>query len=92
MIDETVLKSFKGRMHIFHDSEDDNLKEILEASLSAIKSMTGSGDVTRPDIKELVIERSRYVYTDSVEFFEDNFQSRILSVGFDVMSEGDNVE
>ncbi len=89
MLDKELLKEFKGRMHIFHDSEDENLSVMLKASIMAVKSMVGSDDVTRPDVKELVIERSRYAYNDSLEYFEDNFKSRILGVGFDVLSEGE---
>lgn len=85
--DTTLLKAFKERMNIFHDTEDDKIEIMLEASKTAIKSMVSSDDVARPDVKELVIERTRYTYNDSVEFFEDTFQSRILSVAFDVLNE-----
>lgn len=75
-----LLPIFKERMHIFHDSEDDNLKAIIEGSKSEIKRMTGSDDLNIIGIRELILERSRYVYNDSVEFFEDNFQAQILGM------------
>jgi hypothetical protein len=80
MADDNLLKKFKSRLHIFHDSEDENLKSILEESKSEIKRMTGSDDLTNEGVQSLIIERSRYVYNDSVEFFEGNFQSQILGV------------
>lgn len=70
---EALLKLFKQRMRIGYDTDDENLKAILESSVSAIKNLVGSDDLTDPAIRELVIERSRYVYNDSLEFFYDNF-------------------
>lgn len=70
---DSLLKLFKQRMRIGYDTDDENLKAILESSVSAIEKLTGSDDIYDPAIRELVIERSRYVYNDSLEFFYDNF-------------------
>lgn len=70
---DSLLKLFKQRMRIGYDTDDENLKAILESSVSAIKNLVGSDDLTDPAIRELVIERSRYAYNDSLEFFYDNF-------------------
>lgn len=78
-----LLESFKRRMKIFHDTQDDELIDSLTASKAAIKSMTGTDDITKPEVKELVIERSRYAYNDTLEYFEDNFQSTLIRVAFD---------
>lgn len=72
-MDDSLLTLFKQRMRIGYDTDDENLKAILESSVSAIEKLTGSDDLTDPAIRELVIERSRYVYNDSLEFFYDNF-------------------
>lgn len=93
---EQLLKDFKMRMRIFHDAEDDNLKNILSSSMVAIKRWCGSDDVTKPEIKELVMERSRYVYNDSLEFFNDNFLSELMAVSLshyeeEVVSDETNV-
>ena len=69
----SLLKLFKQRMRIGYDTDDENLKAILESSVSAVKNLVGSDDLTDPAIRELVIERSRYAYNDSLEFFYDNF-------------------
>lgn len=76
-ITTSILFEFKARMHL-GDSEDDNLESILSASNEVLKSDCGDYDIdTDEAFKELVFERSRYVYNDALEYFEDNFLSRI---------------
>lgn len=70
---EALLQLFKQRMRISYDTDDENLEAILESSVSAVKNLVGSDDLTDPTIRELVIERSRYAFNDSLEFFYDNF-------------------
>lgn len=70
---EALLQLFKQRMRISYDTDDENLKAILESSVSVIGKLTGSEDISNPMIRELVIERSRYAFNDSLEFFYDNF-------------------
>ncbi|KRK11838.1 hypothetical protein FD51_GL000821 [Lacticaseibacillus zeae DSM 20178 = KCTC 3804] len=47
-------------------------------------------DITNGQFKELVIERTRYVYNDQVEFFEDNFLSTIIGLSLQAYGEGDD--
>lgn len=75
-----LLNEFKKRNHIFHDSENDSLNLILNKSQAAIKRLTGTDDLSNPEVAELVLERSRYVYNDALEYFEENFRSTILGV------------
>ncbi|EKF8800295.1 hypothetical protein PKB70_002133 [Enterococcus faecalis] len=74
------LEKFKKRMKIFGTSEDESLTEILSASFlrldSLINPVKPESDLT---FIELVFERSRYAYNDSLEFFETNFQPDILA-------------
>jgi hypothetical protein len=91
-ISTELLKKFKDRMHITHSSEDDNLKELLSFSVVAIKGNCGAFDIngtTDIDIraKELVLERTRYVYNDALEYFEDNFLSELNSLGLSIAFE-----
>lgn len=94
---EDLLNDFKLRMRIFHTAEDSNLKNILESSKVAVKRWCGSEDITKPEIRELIIERSRYVYNDSLEFFNENFLSELMAVSLsnyveeDVSDEETNV-
>jgi|SRR5690625_436187 len=87
-IDE-VLKEFKGRMHISHNAEDDNLKRLLSFSVLAIKASCGEFDIDGEEdtdirAKELVFERTRYAYNDALEYFEDNFLSEINRLAIDI--------
>lgn len=77
---KVTLDDFKKRMKIFHDSEDDNLQRILDTSEKDVLSLVG--EEAKNDLRtiELIYERSRYVYYDSLEFFYDNFQEQILNI------------
>lgn len=81
MITPDILLEFKDRMHLEGD-EDANLTRILIASEKALKDMCGDHDVmVDEDFKELVFERSRYVYNDALEYFSKNFQHEINRLG-----------
>lgn len=80
MVSDGLLAEFKNRMRISHIAEDENLRVILAGSLTAIKDMVGSNDIEDASVKELVLERSRYVYNDSLEYFADNFKDEIARV------------
>lgn len=89
-----ILKQFKDRMHL-GDHEDDNLNRILSASNKALIRACGGYDIaTDETFKELVFERSRYVYNDALEYFQTNFLSEINSLGIskaleEIILEGD---
>ena len=76
----SLLIPFKERMRIFHSGEDANLSRILESSQMVITRLVGSGNIHDHQIKELILERARYVYNDQVEFFYENFKSDILAL------------
>lgn len=82
-----LLPLFKERMRIFHKEEDDNLTRMLESSVRAIGRLTGSEDYERSDVREMVLERTRYAYNDQVEFFYENFKSDLLGMALDQMKE-----
>lgn len=78
-----VLNQFKERMRL-GDDEDENLKRILSASNKELKRVCGAYDINTDEVfKELVFERSRYVYNDALEYFNDNFLSNINSLSID---------
>lgn len=78
-----ILQEFKDRMHL-GDEEDDNLKRILSTSNKALLRICGNYDLNKDEeFKELVFERSRYVYNDALEYFDKNFLSQINSLGID---------
>lgn len=83
-----MLQEFKDRMHISHSSEDKNLELLLKNSAAALKRMVGDYDIhTNYEVKELVFERARYAYNDSLEYFQENFVSEILSLGLSMLPE-----
>ncbi|WP_445668950.1 phage gp6-like head-tail connector protein [Niallia sp. FSL W8-0951] len=95
-ITQELVQEFKERMHIYHSSEDDNLKRLLSFSISALKNSCGEFDVngekdTDLRAKELVFERTRYLYNDALEYFEDNFLSEITSLGLSLLPEEDDL-
>ncbi|MBJ8113836.1 hypothetical protein JDS99_30540, partial [Bacillus cereus group sp. N6] len=62
VISDGILQQFKDRMHL-GDEEDDNLRRILFASNKALIKVCGAYDINEDEtFKELVFERSRYVY------------------------------
>lgn len=82
-ISPDILSQFKDRMHL-GDEEDENLINILSASEKALLKACGDFDIgTDEAFKELVFERSRYVYNDALEFFNTNFLNQINSLGID---------
>lgn len=82
-ITDRLVYDFKERMRI-GDYEDDNLKRILEACEQDLLSKCGDYDIeTEYVFRELVFERARYVYNDSLEFFQANFQSQINALGME---------
>ncbi|MBJ9980937.1 hypothetical protein IBT50_14055 [Bacillus sp. S70] len=83
VISNEILRQFKDRMHL-GDEEDDNLKRILSTSNKALLRVCGNYDLNKDEeFKELVFERSRYVYNDALEYFDKNFLSQINSLGID---------
>lgn len=81
-ITDEILKEFKERMHL-GDEEDSNLRRILSASFTALVRVCGGYDLTNEEFKELVFERSRYVYNDALEFFYTNFLNQINSLAIE---------
>ena len=80
-ITQDILQEFKDRMHL-GDYEDSNLKRILSASNQELTRICGDYDINTDEVfKELVFERSRYVYNDALEYFNMNFLNQINSLG-----------
>lgn len=82
MITHEIVVQFKERMHI-DGGEDDNLKRILTMSTKELRRVCGDYDLSDDIFKELVFERSRYVYNDAVEYFKRNFLTEINSLSME---------
>lgn len=83
------IEELKERMKIFHDSEDKNLQRVLNTSEIDVLSLVGENANEDLRTVELIYERSRYVYSDSLEFFYDNFQEPILNLSLEYAKVGD---
>lgn len=79
-----LLDEFKGRMRIFHDSEDENLVIILEGAQATIGRLVGSSSTSHQEVKKLILENARYMYNDQAEFFYDNYQKDIQGLALEL--------
>lgn len=91
MITPEIVEEFKERMHL-GDYEDDNLKRILQASYEDLIDLCGDYKMDDVAFKELVFERSRYVYNDALEYFEENFLTRINTLSMRKVLDEDESE
>lgn len=87
-----IVEEFMLRMHLDYD-EDGNLERILKASYADLRRICGDYELTEEVFKELVFERSRYVYNDALEYFYDNFLTQInnLMIAKAIVGETDEV-
>ena len=76
------LKAFKQRMRINTEDPDEiaNLTDMLIASYTSILRLVGVKDASDPEVKELIIERSRYTYNDALDEFKENYKQNIRDV------------
>lgn len=77
VITQKILEQFKFRMRL-GDDEDENINRILKASHDDLQRICGNYDIATDEVfKELVFERSRYVYNDVLEHFYENFLTQL---------------
>lgn len=79
-----LLDIFKKRMRIFHDMEDDNLSFILKSSQVALDGLLGFSVITTQTGKELILERSRYVYNDCLDLFYEAYKNEIARIALEI--------
>ncbi|PCF64569.1 hypothetical protein [Staphylococcus intermedius] len=90
MITQNHVEEMKRRLKIFHSFEDEHIKSLLEQSYEDIKHRCQEFDMEKNKRgSELVYERTRYAYNDSLEFFHDNFLGQITSFALENMKEVD---
>lgn len=81
MITSNHVEEFKNRNRIFYNFEDERIKTDLEMSFEDIKSKCGEFDIEKNLLgRELVYERTRYVFNDKLEEFHNNFLSSIVQL------------
>lgn len=89
---QVTVEGFKKRMKIFHGSEDGNIERILIASEADILDLVGDAASSDVLAAELIYERARYAYNDSLEFFHDNFNQQIANLSLKHSGWGDEDE
>lgn len=83
-----LVAEFKERLHISHSAEDSSLSRLLASSVAYVERVCGTFDIAiHSEAKELVFERARYAYNDSLEFFEMNFLSMIQGLSLSLLPE-----
>lgn len=82
-VTHSLLAEFKGRMRIFHDSEDENLVMILNGAQATIARLVGSSSTSHQEVKKLILENARYMYNDQAEFFYGNYQKDIQGLALE---------
>lgn len=89
MISKEIVEEFKRRLRITHSSEDEMITSLLNQSYTDIQYKCGHFNLDENIRgKELVIERTRYLYHDAVEYFEDRFVNQIHSLGIELSEIG----
>ncbi|EGQ0288906.1 phage gp6-like head-tail connector protein [Staphylococcus pseudintermedius] len=84
MISDDILRQFKSRMHIFHSAEDERLRNDLQISYEILQRDYGEFDIfTNIMGKELVFERTRYVYNEQLQYFLKNFSTELVNFGLE---------
>lgn len=77
---DALLKKLKRRLKIFHDEEDENLKDILTESNQILINAMGFEDGTDSAYVSLLIKRAMYDYNDQGEYFFENYRSEMNDV------------
>lgn len=74
------LDKFKARMRIYHSHSDEALESYLESSYLFLESKCGKFSLEEDNQgTELMYERARYAYHDSIEYFDENFMSMVIN-------------
>lgn len=77
-----MLEDIKKYLNISWEDAliDEKLKELINQSKTSIKALGGvEVDFDKDTIaKELLFNRVRYAYNNSLEYFEENFHAEIL--------------
>lgn len=78
-----LLEELKSKLKITWNDEDADLSDSIARGQAYIQGLTGttlSFDAGEP--KTLLLEYCRYDYNNAVEYFEENFGSRIMRLQY----------
>lgn len=80
---EMLVVKLKRRMKIVYKTEDDHLEDLIRSSYTDIVTKVGSDDLSDARITEMIVERAKYAYDDSIEFFDIHFFGQLLNLTHD---------
>ena len=82
----TLLDEVKEELRITWDDEDIRLQRLIERSKAYLDSLVGAElDYEKEGVsKDLLLARCRYSYNNAAEYFEENFQSDIARLQYQV--------
>lgn len=87
------LTAFKQMMSIYHSHEDAYLEYLLESSYLFLKNKCGEFSVEGINAgTELMYQRARYAYHDSLEYFDENFMSMVYNFALQNLPENEVTE
>lgn len=77
-----LLEDLKERLKITWPDEDGRLTDIIESGKVYLQKAVGAtlNFEIYGEPKTLLLEYGRYDYNNAIEYFEENFQSRLLSL------------
>lgn len=79
-ITDVHVAHFKSLNRIYHSHEDNMIKILLTQSYEFITHKAGPFRMDdEPKGAELVYNRARYAYNDSVEYFDEHFISMVIN-------------
>ena len=81
-----MLEEVKNELRITWDDEDIRLQGLIERAKAYLNDLAGIElDFEEEGVpKDLLLARCRYVYNNAAEYFEDNFQSDIVRLQYQV--------
>lgn len=82
-----MLDKLKSKLKITWDDEDKLLLDILNQGKYYFETVTAAEIDFKNNLlaETLLMDYARYSYNNSLEYFEENFKSQILSLQFEVI-------
>lgn len=78
----SLLEELKSNLRITWEDENKNLGKILDRCKAYLESKTGTSLDFEEDlvVRELILERARYVYNNAADEFAENYKKDIVSL------------
>ncbi|PFC88556.1 hypothetical protein CN272_11310 [Bacillus anthracis] len=74
-----LLEDLKSNLRVTWNDEDEDLKKILERGKAYLSDLTNASFNYEKEllVRELLLERCRYVYNNAADEFEKNFHQEL---------------